>query len=587
MSSAHRGGKHRRRVRVALPTAAATLLIGGAGAFMMAPAHATGAASEPARAVEHSHDAPSRAELTARLDAVLKDVRKGTPTSAASRTVDPKIIGGTPAGISSAPWMAQLWYSDGDGSGFFCGGAVIAPTKILTAAHCVAGVTWSRNNDAVVITGTDQLLSADAQGHADLHGGTPSGVWRQWSNPSFDPATTDNDVAVLTLANPVSAPPLRITTAGDTASYKPGTQAQLYGWGRTSSTNNDTSPTLQTATMPIDADSACQGYYGSDFVAGHMLCVGTPASGADAGTVSACNGDSGGPLVVGGRLVGVVSWGVQDCVAQGAYSVFSKVSAYAGAIDQRVDDTDISGDGLGDVFARTPAGSGYEYDSKGGTLGARQSIGGWGGLTLVRQADLDRDGYQDFLERTSSGVLYREYFDPAAGGDLVTSYGGGWNAMKVIAVPGDLTGDGLADLLTADTGGKLYLYAGNGKGGFGARKQVGYGWNTYGANIFGHGDFTGDGRADVIGRDSAGNLWLYKGTGSATTPFSARVKIGYGYAYTAYLATGDTTGDGRADLVTRDSAGNLWLYKGTGSATKPLSARVKIGYGWNIYDLFG
>lgn len=244
-----------------------------------------------------------------------------TTDAAGDSTVSPMVIGGTTTSITSAPWMAQLWYYDDQGTadeaddtGFFCGGAVVAPTKILTAAHCVKGYDWY--NYGAVITGTNQLPTTDDAGNSDLHGGTVSLPYRQWNHPSYSATTIDNDIAVITLANPVKATPIRMTTSGDTASYAAGTSAKVYGWGRTSSTSQDISQSLKSATLPIQSDTTCAGFYGGDFVKGHMVCAGKPATGSDTGTVSACNGDSGGPLVVNGRIAGVVSWGVQDCVAR-------------------------------------------------------------------------------------------------------------------------------------------------------------------------------------------------------------------------------------------------------------------------------
>lgn len=91
-----------------------------------------------------------------------------------------------------------------------------------------------------------------------------------------------------------------------------------------------------------------------------------------------------------------------------------------------------------------------------------------------------------------------------------------------------------------------------------------------------------------MARDTSGNLWLYKGTGNAAAPWAARIKVGGGWnTYNAFAAVGDITGDGHADLVARDSGGTLWLYKGTGSASAPYAAKVRIGSGWNVYNLFG
>jgi hypothetical protein len=90
-------------------------------------------------------------------------------------------------------------------------------------------------------------------------------------------------------------------------------------------------------------------------------------------------------------------------------------------------------------------------------------------------------------------------------------------------------------------------------------------------------DFTGDGKADLLARDHAGVLWLYPGTGRANAPYGTRVKVSGGWnAYTTLVASGDLTGDGHDDLVARDTAGRLWLYRGTGQAVRPFLPRVLI-----------
>ena len=124
----------------------------------------------------------------------------------------------------------------------------------------------------------------------------------------------------------------------------------------------------------------------------------------------------------------------------------------------------------------------------------------------------------------------------------------------------------------------LWLYKGTGTATapFAARVKIGPGWGIYN-QLTDTGDITADGKADLIARDTSGVLWLYKGTGNATAPYAARTKIGTGWGiYNVLVGPSDLSGDGKPDLIARDSSGVLWLYKGSGSATPPFAARVKI-----------
>ncbi|GHD40998.1 trypsin-like serine protease [Streptomyces galbus] len=594
------GRRHRRRTRIALPVVAVGFAAAVAGALLTSSAQAAQPLPKP------TVGAPPQAELQKRLAiAVAGDDVAGRTTkqtqSAGSRTatVDPKIIGGTTTTVTSAPWMAQLWYGDDRGTattsddiGFFCGGAVVSPTKILTAAHCVKGYDWRAHG--LVITGTAQLPDVDADGRiTDAHGGTLSGAWRQWNHPSYNPVTVNNDIAVLTLPNPVRATPIRMTTAGDTTSYKAGTSARLYGWGRTSSATQDISETLKTATLPIQADSTCASYYGADFIKTHMVCAGKPATGSDTGTTSACNGDSGGPLVVGGRIVGVVSWGVKDCVEAGAYSVFSKVTSYVGAVYPRLDDTNVSGDSYADLFARNASTKTlYEIPSKGTALLPRRSWGSWSGYNVLLQTDLDRDGYQDLIvRRASDGDVYWKHYVPASGTWANKLVGDNWKTRLGIVAPGDVTGDYLPDLLSVDSAGALWIYPGKGNGSFGTRVKAGTGWNRYNV-VRGHGDFNGDGRADLIARDrSTGAVYLFRGRGVlGSSAFASGLKVATwsNTTYNALATIGDVNADGKADLLARTPGGTLYLYRGTGANTSAsFATRISLGTSFKQYDLLG
>ncbi|MFI0939726.1 trypsin-like serine protease [Streptomyces sp. NPDC021020] len=588
---------HRLRRR-ALPAALAALGALAAGALASAPARADTAPPPAAAAPAKAHaDALLKRAIRAREAAATAESAKSATAPAARAAegatpdaVGPHVIGGTPTGAGDAPWMVQLWYDDDNGTpnttsdddAFFCGGSVVSAWKVLTAAHCVQG--YDLPDYAVLVTGTNQLPTVDANGVLDLHGGTENFVARAWSHPSFSKATAVDDVGVLTLYQPTNATALPIAATGDTASYAAGTPATLYGWGQTSSTDTDLAQTLKKATLPVTANSACTAAYGSTFVPSVMVCAGTPSAGGDAGTTAGCFGDSGGPLVVAGRIVGVMSWVVDECVTKGSYSVFSRVSALAGTILPRMDDADPTGDGHADLIAVDSGGAGWLYAGQGTGLAARQPWGSFSTTTLLRQADLDGDGAQDLVTRGTDRHLYSTLVGQQP--QMIGS--GDWTLMASVVLPGDLDGDGDPDLVGTDTSGNAWFYPGNGQGRLGSRTLIGTGWQIYAGAVYGKGDLTGDGLPDVVARDTSGVLWLYPGTGKAPAVWGTRVRVGTGWnIFDAFAAVGDVDGDGHADLLTRDGGGQEYIYHGTGSVASPYLTRVKIGPGWGGYTLFG
>jgi hypothetical protein len=132
----------------------------------------------------------------------------------------------------------------------------------------------------------------------------------------------------------------------------------------------------------------------------------------------------------------------------------------------------------------------------------------------------------------------------------------------------------------------LWLYKGTGVESkpFSARTKVGSGWGVYNA-LTGGVDSTKDGIADLYARDTSGVLWLYKGTGNPAAPYAPRIKVGSGWnQYTALIAPGDGSPIGKGALLARDKTGKMWWYRGTGNATSPLAPRTSAVAETNPYN---
>ncbi|MFE9427249.1 S1 family peptidase [Kitasatospora sp. NPDC006697] len=240
---------------------------------------------------------------------------------------DRRIVGGYADSTEQHPWVvavASRSQYGGARSGQFCGGTLVSPTKVVTAAHCFydeQGRPTDRPGLTVVVGRTDLTGQAGAE--------VP--VSHVWIHPDYSFEQNMQDVAVLTLATPQQGRAvLPLVGQGESGPYAPGTMAQVYGWGDTTA-RADYSRTLRAVDVPMVADEECARDYpgGPDgaFDARGMVCAGEAHGGRDA-----CQGDSGGPLVVDGRLVGLVSWGT-GCAEAGHPGVYTRLAAVADAVD--------------------------------------------------------------------------------------------------------------------------------------------------------------------------------------------------------------------------------------------------------------
>ncbi|WP_343243138.1 VCBS repeat-containing protein [Streptomyces sp. SID12501] len=246
-----------------------------------------------------------------------------------------------------------------------------------------------------------------------------------------------------------------------------------------------------------------------------------------------------------------------------------------------------SPDGTGDLLSLTPSGTLAFHQGTGkGTFSGRFSGSGWpAGITAVPFGDLNRDRCNDVLVRLSSGALrlYKPacHTAPKPSAPYITLGTSGWNQYDVLTSPGDVTKDGRPDLIARDSAtGAVYLYKGTSEGRLSARVKLYTDWKTY-KKVVGAGDLNGDGLGDLLAQDRTNTLYRYFGTGNGT--FTARVKVlsNWGATYNAVVGVGDITGDGRNDLVVRDTAGNLYRNPGLGNGT--FGPRVKIASGWQGY----
>ena len=227
----------------------------------------------------------------------------------ASASGDERIIGGERASIVDHPWVVYLT----DANGFqFCGGTLVAPTKVLTAAHCAEGRAAGAFR---VVAGREDKKGSD---------GVVSGVSRVWVHPEYVAAERGSDVAVLTLRKSLTYAALPLAGVGDVGLYRAGVTAAVFGWGRVSE-QGAASRYLLGASVPVTSDQVCGAAY-PQYDSGMMVCAGFPEGGVDT-----CQGDSGGPLVAGGKLIGVTSWG-EGCARAGKPGVYARVAAFGGVL---------------------------------------------------------------------------------------------------------------------------------------------------------------------------------------------------------------------------------------------------------------
>ncbi len=240
----------------------------------------------------------------------------------ASAEPNQRIVGGDVADPADWPFIVAIASASGNN---YCGGSVVAPKAVVTAAHCVEG---SRPKSVRVIAGRPDLGDGSIGEKirvADIS------VHRQYLRRG------NRDVAVLILGRPTAALPVLLPTVAEgEAETAAGSELRVAGWGGTTPTGAHPSDVLRDVSLFTISDADCAPYF-SFFRPAEEVCSFGEEQSPDRYNDS-CFGDSGGPLVAyaprGTLLVGLVSYGGSLCGVKKP-GVYAQVATNLGFITRK------------------------------------------------------------------------------------------------------------------------------------------------------------------------------------------------------------------------------------------------------------
>jgi secreted trypsin-like serine protease len=263
-------------------------------------------------------------------------------------TNEQEIVGGVLAKEGEFPYIVPLFYRYADGSGGLaenhgCGGVLIEPDLVLTAAHCI----WDFN--AVNMTaGYGKLNLSElprlANGLLVADGKHAARVKAVYPHPDYDNGSMDSDAALLRLDRPLQTPRLVDYVHNSANDPGPRTLLQIAGWGATNKRGDRFEDELRRATVGVYANTTCekaiQRFEGhrDPVITDTMICAG-------GGTADTCYGDSGGPMFGklkngGMKVVGLTSFGATNpdrpnlqCAIPKVPGVYTRISKLATWID--------------------------------------------------------------------------------------------------------------------------------------------------------------------------------------------------------------------------------------------------------------
>lgn len=227
------------------------------------------------------------------------------------------IVRGETVPIVRHPWQVALLNGGTSAIDQICGGSLVSPRVVVTAAHCVDDWPVRKNSALVdVLVGTENLFQGGERIHVSeivIHPG--------WAS------VKDPDVAILKLERAAMLG-VSIPLERQPISALPKEETWVTGWGAIYE-GGPRSAKLRGVQVPVVTDSECRRVFHNQ-ITSQMLCAGDSDEGLDA-----CNGDSGGPLSHRGRLIGIVSSG-DGCARRLKYGIYTRVSAIAPWIESQI-----------------------------------------------------------------------------------------------------------------------------------------------------------------------------------------------------------------------------------------------------------
>jgi secreted trypsin-like serine protease len=275
-----------------------------------------------------------------------------------------RVIGGQAAKKGEWPWQVKILAPDPEQRGRFgghCGGSLISPRWILTAAHCVTSGRSGKQDlfarDLLIVEGKskiDKVISVDGPDKPGL------AVEDVVIHEDFDRKVFASDIALIKLAEPAVSKPVILASTSDDAVEAAGHTAVVTGWGYTKADHgwdDKYLPTeLQEVELPIVSREDCRAAYRESSMRMNPIDERNVCAGYAEGGKDACQGDSGGPLVAQRPdkrwiQLGIVSWGA-GCAEAEHYGVYTRVAAFRDWIAAKTDgdvpnapDSSISADG--------------------------------------------------------------------------------------------------------------------------------------------------------------------------------------------------------------------------------------------------